>query len=221
MKELHHIEANPANTLLVVVDVQNDFAKVGGTGGAGGGPVTDEQERVMAEKITVIQGLVGKARSARVPVMYVQSVRTHEEPMSTVFNYPPYLKLGSWGAEIVDELKPREDEVVIQKFCHDPFYQTNIDQVLEGLVPDPTKHQVVITGGGISVCAYHATMGFHLRNYWTIVAVDGVYGGGQGMQIAMEQFSLAVYPNIFLTRSDMVEFSAVPRPGVSNLIPNT
>ncbi|MBI4199476.1 MAG: cysteine hydrolase [Chloroflexi bacterium] len=221
MKEVHPIEANPANTLLVVVDVQNDFAKVGGLGGASSGPVTPAMAKAMAGKIAVIRGLVEKARATGVRVMYIQSVRTHEEPEFTIFNYPKILKLGSWGAEIVDELKPQEGEVVIQKFCHNPFYKTNIEEVLERLVPDPTKHQAIITGGGIHVCAYDTIMGFYFRNYWTVVPTDGVYGGEEGMRFAMAQFSMPVYPNIFLTRSDLVHFSRVPKVGVSNLVPNT
>ncbi len=220
MKQLHNIQANSANTLLVVVDVQNDFSKVGGNLGPGG-VVTEELARSMAETIAVIGGLAKRARSSGARVMYIQSVRTFKEPEFTVFNYPHMLELGSWGSEIVDELEPQKDDVVIQKFSHDPFYNTNIDQVLESLVPDPTKHQVIVTGGAAHVCAYHAAMGFHLRNYWTIVPIDALFGGDEGMRFALEQFSLNAYPNIFLTRSNLVEFSEVPEVGVHNLVPDT
>ncbi|MBI4200631.1 MAG: cysteine hydrolase [Chloroflexi bacterium] len=222
MKQLHPVQANPANALLVVVDVQNEFAKVGGLGGAASGPVTAAMARAMAPKVRVIQGLVEKARASRVQVMYVQSVRTHQEPDFTVFNYSPrYLKVGSWGAQIVDELKPQEGDVVIQKFCHDPFHRTNIDQVLARLVPDPTRHIAIVTGGGINVCAYHAVMGFYFRNYWTVVPVDAVYGNEEGTRLALEQFSGAAYPNIFLSRSDLVQFSGDREAGVRDLVPNT
>ena len=34
--------------------------------------------------------------------------------MFTVFSLPPHLKLGSWGAEIVEELKPHETDIIVQ-----------------------------------------------------------------------------------------------------------
>ena len=39
--------------------------------------------------------------------------------------------------------------------------------------------------------------------------------------LAIKQFSLAAYPNIFLTRSDLVKVSAIPVSGRPNLVPGT
>ena len=220
MKQLHPIAANPANAVLVVVDVQNAFTKEGGSNAAGG-RVTAAQAQAAAAPIASIRGLVGKARQALVPVIYIQSVRTYSEPLITVFNFPKILARGSWDAQIVDGLSPQDGDFVVEKFCLDPFYKTDLDGVLNRLVSDPVRHQAIVTGGAITVCAYNAIMGFHLRDFWTIVATDAVYGSQSGMALAMEQFSSPLYPNIFLTRCDLVDFSATPKVGVTNLIPNT
>jgi ureidoacrylate peracid hydrolase len=220
VKDLHAIEANPANAVLVVVDVQNAFAKAGGLNAARGA-VTEAQEQAALRPIAAIQKLVGQARATSVPIVYIQSVRTHNEPLITIFNFPRILAIGSWDAAIVDELTPREDEIVVQKFSLDPFFRTKLDKVLEGMVPEPTQHQAIVTGGAANVCAYNAVMGFHLRDYWTVVATDALYGSEPGREYALAHFSSPVYPNIVLTRSDLIRFSATPTRGVHNLVPNS
>lgn len=205
MKALQRIYTNPENAILVIVDVQNEFCKPSGN------YYNETLARIVPEVISSINGLAERSRNAGIPIIYIQSVRTLQEPYFTVFGREPHLELGTWAAEIVDELKPHEEEPVIQKFCHDPFYQTDLDQVLERLVPDPTKYYAVVTGGAINVCLYHAVMGFHLRNYWTVVPVDGVfYRTDSAKRIALQQFSHNAYPNVFLSRSDLIEVSQVP-----------
>ncbi len=172
---------------------------------------SETSARIVPGVISAIDGLAEQSRDAGIPIIYIQSVRTLQEPYFTVFSKEPYLKIETWAAEIVDELKPHEGDIVIQKFCHDPFYKTNLDQVLERLVTDPTKYYAIITGGVINVCLYDAVMGFHLRNYWTVVPVDcAFYSNDSANQIALQQFSHPAYPNVFLSRSNLIEVSQVP-----------
>ena len=141
----------------------------------------------------------------------MQSVRTLREPEFTVFGRDPYLELGTWGVEIVDELKPKKGDTIVQKFTHDAFYNTSLDQLLHRLVPDPTCCYAIVTGGGIATCVRHAVMGFHLRDYWTVVPVDCVYYGNDlDKQGALEHFSQGGYPNIFLSRSDLLKVTLNP-----------
>lgn len=206
MKALQSIQINRENAILVIVDMENEFCKPGGK------LYTETSARIMSGVISAIHGLAERARGAGIPIIYIQSVRTLQEPEFTVFGVEPVLKLGTWAAEIVEELKPQKGDIVVQKFSHDSFYKPNLDQVLQRLVPDPTWCCAVVTGGAINVCVYHTVMGFHLRNYWTAVPVDSVYYmSDSGNQRALEQFSdSGPYPNIFLSRSDLVEVSSVP-----------
>lgn len=219
MKQPQAVEANPANAVLVVVDVQNAFARAGGRN-AGNGEVTKEQEAAAEGPIAAMRTLVDGAHEAGVPVVYIQSVRTHQEPLITVFGFPKILEIGSWDAEIVPELTPWEGDTVVQKFSLDAFFRTRLDEVLCELVPDPTRHQAIVIGGAANVCAYNAVMGFHLRDYWTVVPTDAIYGSTDGHEYALHHYSRPVYPNIFLTTSDLVRFSREPAPGVRTLVPN-
>jgi len=206
MKPLQSFHINPQNAVLIIVDVQNEFAKPGGKLGS------EVSARIMPGVISAIQGLAQRARDVSIPVVYIQSVRTLKEPEFTVFGREPHLELGTWAVEIVDELKPQQGDIVVQKFSHDPFLRKDLDEVLERLVPDPTKCYAVVTGGAINVCVYHTVMGFHLRNYWTVVPVDSVYYINEAAyERALEQLSEErPYPNVFLSRSDLIEISNAP-----------
>ena len=205
MKALQSIQINRENAILVIVDMENEFCKPGGN------LYTETSARIMPGVISAIHGLAERARSAGIPIIYIQGVRTLQEPEFTVFGMEPHIKLGTWAIEIVEELRPHQENIVVQKFCHDPFYQPDLDRVLQKLVGDPTRCCAVVTGGAIDVCAYHTVMGFHLRYYWTVVPVDSVYYlSDPDIERALEQFSHLAYPNIFLSRSDLIEVSQVP-----------
>jgi nicotinamidase-related amidase len=209
MKKLQKIQVNRENSVLVVVDVENEFCKPGGK------MYCETGAKTIPGVINTIKGMVERARSAHIPIIYIQSVRTLEEPEFTVFNRAKILKLGDWGSEIVDEIKPQKEDIIIQKFTHDPFLRPELDKVLNGIVSDPRKHFAIVTGGEVNVCLYHTVMGFHLRDYWTVVPVDAAfYMDEKNKERAFEQFSMAgPYPNVFLSRSDLVEFTAAVRAG--------
>lgn len=205
MKSLQNIYINPGNSILIIVDMENNFCNPSGK------LYNETSARIMPGVVSAIQGLAERSRSAGIPIIYIQSVRTLKEPEFTVFGREPSLEIGTWAVEIIDELKPHQGEIVIQKFSHDPFYKPDLDKILQKLVPDSTRYYAVITGGAIDVCLHCAVMGFYLRNYWTVVPVDSVYyASDSGKQRAIEQFSGRSYCNIFLSRSDLIEVSRVP-----------
>ncbi|MFC2067600.1 isochorismatase family cysteine hydrolase [Chloroflexota bacterium] len=202
MKPLQHIYINPGNSILIIVDMENDFCKLGGK------LRSETSTQIMPGAISTIQGLAERCRSASIPIIYIQSVRTLKEPQFIVFGLKPSLEIGTWAVEIVDELRPHEGDIIVQKFPHDPFYRTNLDKILERLILDPARYYAIVTGGSITVCAYHTIMGFYLRDYWTVVSIDSVYYLSEsGKQRALEQFSERAYPNVFLSRSNLIEIT--------------
>ena len=119
---------------------------------------------------------------------------------------------GTWYSQIVDELTPEPGDIVVRKWCHDPWYETDLERVLLGLVPDPTKCQVLISGGAMIGCAFFGATGFYIRNYRSVLVLDAGYGNPT---LAAEHFSRSqypIYPNIALTHSDLIQFSKVEQP---------
>ena len=205
MKSLQKVTINPANAILVIVDMQNDFCR------AEGKWFTGISARVMPGVISAVNDLVKRARGARIPDIYIQSIpeSSSEKPLDN-----------PWGIQIIDEIKPGERDTVIRKSSHDAFYQTDLDRVLTKLVPEPALCQAMVTGGAVNVCAYHAILGFHVRNYWTVVPVDGVYYSREdGKELALEMLSWRAYRNVFFSRTDLIEVSEVPAAGRPGLIP--
>lgn len=216
MKSLQNLTINPTNAVLIIVDAQNEFCKPGGK------VYTETSARVSPGVIGSIRELSARARQAGVPIIYIQSVRTLKEPQFTVFKSRPSLEIGTWAAEIVSELTPQRGDTVVQKHSHDPFYNTDLDSVLERLVPDPTSCYAVVTGGTINVCVYHTLLGLYARNYWAVVPEDCVfYVVEGGKQVALEHLSMSGYPSTFLSRSDLIEVSPQARAVPPDLIPGS
>lgn len=103
--------------------------------------VIDIQKDVVAnalntlEVVSKIELLVSNARISSVPVIWVQ----HSDD---------YLKKGSIGWEIVDELKPLPDEVRIYKTHSNSFVETDLKAQLDSL---GTK-TLIITGAQTNYC---------------------------------------------------------------------
>jgi len=202
MKSPQQVNINPANAILVIVDMQNKFCRPGGRW------FTETSAAVVPGVITAVSSLVTKARGAHIPIIYIQSVRNNREPAFLAFDDEPQPEDDAWGNEIIDEIKPGEGDIIIQKSSHDSFYQTELDRVLDKLVTDPGHCQALITGGAINVCAYHAVLGFHVRQYWTVVPIDAVYySRREGKDLAMEMLSWRAYRNVFFSRTDLIEVS--------------
>ncbi|MFC1972265.1 isochorismatase family protein [Chloroflexota bacterium] len=70
MKPLQNFNIKKQNAVLVIVDIQNEFAKPGGKLGS------EVSAKIMPGVISAVQGLADRARNAGIPVIYIQSVRT-------------------------------------------------------------------------------------------------------------------------------------------------
>ena len=81
-----------------------------------------------------------------------------------------------------------------EKTSHDCFYKTSMEAVLEKLDLRSCRDKIVVTGIGSSNCVYHAVIGFHIRNYYSIVPEDCIHGvGPQSQPFALHQFRSNAY----------------------------
>ncbi len=205
IKDFERIEVDPANTALVLIDIQREVDKF--IRGEGFDVPNPDHER-KKEIVPVVQDLADRARAANVRVVYTQSIRNGTEPEFKVFGRIPILQVGTWHSDMVEELTPQRDDIVVRKWVPDPWYETDFERVFTGLYPDPTKTTILLTGGSITGCAYFGIIGFCARGYRVVVVSDGVYGP---ITQALRQFSRTTYPtfgNVSLTRSDLITFRA-------------
>jgi len=190
------IELDPQSTGLVIVDMQVEGCERHGPG--------------VKPVITNIRRLLDRFRAVNGKIIYVQSVRTKDHPEFTVFGRPYGLLLGSHGADFVEELRPVAGEVIVEKTSHDCFYKTSMEAVLEKLQLRPCRDRIVVTCIGSSNCVYHAVIGFHIRNFYSIVPEDCIHGvHPQSQPFALHQFRSNAYNfNVTVCRSDDLQLQS-------------
>ena len=152
----HRVRVDPARTALVVVDMQNDFVKEGGS------LVVPDAEAT----IPTIKNLLDLARDSGMKVVYSQDTHTDGDPEWEI--WPEHVQEGSWGWEIVEELAPREDELVIRKVRYDAFYGTHLDHFLRLWKIDA----LIICGTVANICVHYTAASAALRWYKVIVPRD-------------------------------------------------
>ena len=155
--EVHgEVRVDPVKTALVVVDMQNDFVKDGGS------LVVPDAEST----IPAISDLLGLARRSGMKVVFTQDTHAAGDPEWDI--WPEHVEEGSWGWEIVDELSPREGEYVIRKIRYDAFYGTHLDHYLRFWGVDT----LIICGTVANICVHYTAASAALRWYRVIVPKD-------------------------------------------------
>jgi nicotinamidase-related amidase len=150
------VRVDPEKTTLIVVDMQNDFVKEGGS------LVVPDAEAT----IPAIQSLLRLARDSGMKVVFTQDTHSAGDPEWDI--WPEHVEEGSWGWEIVDELAPRGDELVVRKVRYDAFYGTHLDHFLRLWGVDT----LVICGTVANICVHYTAASAALRWYHVIVPKD-------------------------------------------------
>ena len=150
------VRVNPNRTALIVVDMQNDFVKEGGT------LVVPDAEGTIPR----INSLLSLARESGMKVVFTQDTHTGGDPEWDI--WPEHVSEGSWGWQIVDELSPREGELVIRKVRYDAFYGTHLDHFLRLWGVDT----LVLCGTVANICVHYTAASAALRWYAVIVPRD-------------------------------------------------
>ncbi|MCS7312112.1 MAG: cysteine hydrolase [Acidobacteria bacterium] len=155
-KDIVHLPA--AQTAVVVVDMQNDFVKPGG------------QLVVPAaiETVPAIRHLLETARGRGVRVVYTMDTHFENDPEWKIWG--EHCRYRSWGWEVIEELRPADDDLIVQKNRYDGFYGTWLDHMLRvwGV------HHLVLVGTMSNVCVLHTAASAGLRWYHIVVPADGI-----------------------------------------------
>ena len=155
--EIHEeVRVDPARTALVVVDMQNDFVKEGGT------LVVPDAEATIPR----IQSLLDLARESGIRVVFTQD--THDEGDPEWEIWPEHVRRGTWGWEIIGELQPLENELVVRKVRYDAFYGTSLDHFLRVWGVDT----LVICGTVANICVHYTAASAALRWYEVVIPRD-------------------------------------------------
>jgi nicotinamidase-related amidase len=198
-KQYKNLQMDPRVTALVVIDMENDFCKPGGKLYHPDG---------VDEVIPQCQKLLEKCRSAKAQVIFVQSLREKNSPEFVRFGTSPFILRNTWGSAYIEELRPMQQEPVVEKETHDCFHKTEMDALLGRLGIMPESHSIIVMGVAADVCVYHAVIGFHVRHYNVVVPIDCCAGYPRGRRMLEKQMEGAAYNyNVAVTHSDLITFA--------------
>lgn len=182
---------DPRTTALLIIDMQNDFANPKGKLFVPSAPAT----------VPMMKGLIERARTGKATIIYTQDWHRPDDPEFKLWG--EHAVAGTWGAEMIDDLKPEDGDYIIKKMTIDPFYGTSLDHVLRLL----GTHTLIITGTVANICVLHAAASAAIRAYNMVYPIDVVSALNEfDYELAIRQIYF-VYKGI-ITRSDNIEFSA-------------
>ncbi len=193
------VTLDPAKSLIVIVDMENDFCTQGGAKYLGA---------QSADSLRSVRKMTDRARPLRVPVIYVQSLRNEKSPEITVYGRARYVMEGTWGSDICQEITPQPGDPVVPKYTHDCFHETTMDSLLKRIGAQPLTHHVIVCGVATGTCVYHAVLGFHIRHYRTYIPIDCTTAKNEKEKmLALTLLNRTAYNyNVTITSSDIIEF---------------
>ncbi len=141
---------------VLVVDMINDFVR--------GKFGSERAERIVPS----VALLLDRARSAGVPVFYVGDSHLPEDPEMRVWGR--HAMAGTWGSEIVDELRPERGDRTFTKRQYSGFLKTALDRTLRASGID----EIVFAGISADICVQHNVADAFFHGYGTVVVSNCV-----------------------------------------------
>ena len=167
---------------IVATDLQNDILE--------GGALACGRIHLILPKL---QKLFAKARRMGVPVIYVCDRHYKDDPELQLWN--DHMIAGSYGAQIIDAVKPEPGDCVIYKNRFNGFVNTTLDKTLR----QNRINTVVMTGWRSDVCVAQTAIEAFYRGYRVAVADDGVNSTTeaehrQGMKLLAINYNFDFHP---------------------------
>ncbi|WP_428492440.1 pyrimidine utilization protein B [Rhodopila sp.] len=182
------LRLKPSETAVIVVDIQNAYASVGGYLDIAGFDVSGAPPAIAKTKLAL-----DAARAAGLTVIFFQngwdpdyveagtsgSPNFHKSNALKTMRARPELKgsllaKGTWDYAIVDALTPQAGDIVIPKTRYSGFFNTNIDSVLRAR----GIRNLIFTGIATNVCVESSLRdAFHLE-YFAVVLEDATHHAG-------------------------------------------
>ncbi|MFD4955124.1 isochorismatase family protein [Streptomyces sp. NPDC058451] len=190
---------NPQKTALLVIDMQNDFVLEG-----------YPMEVPMARRrIPRMQEVITECRAAGIPVVYTQHILLdtfNVSPLESTYNtalLSAGMRKGTFGAQVVDDLKPEADDVVVVKHRYDAFHNTHLENVLTSISGLREVDTVIIIGTLTEVCCDSTARGAYMRDFKVAFVGDATGARSEEAQAATEN-TIGTFFGRLLTTAELV-----------------
>jgi ureidoacrylate peracid hydrolase len=179
------IAIDPARSAVIVVDMENDFAAKGGMFDRAGVDISGAQKA-----IAPTAKVLAAARQAGLKIIYLKmGYRPDLSDLGSTdsVNRTRHLRFGvgqkiqapdgresrllirdTWDTDIVSELKPQPNDIVIYKTRFSGFYQTDLDATLKKF---GIKY-LIVTGVTTSICVESTVRDAMFRDYLCVLLRD-------------------------------------------------
>lgn len=188
-----------STTAVLVVDMQNDTVGADGAYASFGAAEHATSQNVVAN----IADILGAARAHEVPVFHSRIV-VHALPgvggqNAPVFRMlaPDTFKVGSWGAEIVEELTPVGDEIVLDRTRMSVFNGTEVDMLLRNL----GVRSLIVVGAWTNMAVEHTVRDAADHGYEVTIVSDATSSLSADWQQAALNYALTNIATVATTES--------------------
>lgn len=156
--------------VLFVIDMLNDFMDPQGALYCG-----DEARKI----VPFIKQKIEEYMQNSDPVIFICD--SHDEDDKEFSKFPPHAVKGSWGAEIIPELKPQEGTGlvnIVKKQRYSGFHNTNLDEILKYICRERgcsrEDLEVEVVGNCTNICVLYTVEELCNRDIQAVVWRDGV-----------------------------------------------
>lgn len=145
---------------LIIIDMLHDFV-------AEGAPL---YVRGASDIVDCIKKEIQKAHAEGYPVLYLCDRHACDDAEFKV--WPPHAVSGTEGAEIIEEIAPREKDYVVAKTTYSSFYATELENILRHENVD----EIIVTGVCTEICVLYTAVDGFMRGY-KVTVPDGCTKG--------------------------------------------
>lgn len=150
---------DPKRTAIIVVDMLNDFCTPGGK------MVLPGCETLITPQRQVIDA----ARAAGAPVVFLLDTHRGNVRQDREFlKRTPHCIEGTWGAQVIDDLQAKPDDIYVIKRRFSGFFNTDLDLTLKDLGAE----SVVVFGVVTNICVRSTVHDAFFHGYNVIVPED-------------------------------------------------
>jgi ureidoacrylate peracid hydrolase len=206
------LSIDPTGTAMIVVDMQNDFGSKGGFFALGGIDISPIEAVVPR-----IAEVLAATRRAGILTVYLKMGFRPDLSDAGATDSPNWLKhaqlraIGeavtapderagrilirdTWNTDIVSQLAPQPEDVVLYKTRYSGFYETELDTILKGRL----IRTLIVTGCTTSVCVESTIRDAMFRDYTCLLLEDcAAEPIGHGLPRSNHDASLLVIQALF------------------------
>ncbi|MGC8672881.1 MAG: cysteine hydrolase family protein [Thermoplasmata archaeon] len=163
---------------LIIVDMIHEFVD---------GKFGSERARSIVSNVKM---LIDIARSKGFLVIYVKDSHNENDPELKVWG--AHAMRGSFSSEIVNDLKPSETDIIIEKTTYDGFFETQLNDVLKKQGID----KIIVAGVSTDICVMHTVAHAFFLGYETYVVEECT----ESIKETNKEFGLKYMKNIYGTK---------------------